>query len=166
MAPGACDSVKRQPMCPIIFFTVSNCLVNMISPEHYRDFILPFDIAISREFRSLGIHNCAWNADPYLDYYASVPNTGYIDMGIESDLEKARTLFPDARRAVMYTPMDLSSKSLAQIKEDMAMIAHRFAPCDIVLADIDDGTPDDKVMAFLDFAQEISSSGFAPSRFA
>ncbi len=139
------------------FFTVSNCLVNMISPENYRDFIMPFDIKISREFSSMGIHNCAWNAGPYLDYYANVPNIGYIDMGIESDLEKAKKLFPDARRAVMYTPMDLNSKSLTQIKEDINMIANSFAPCDIELADIEDGTTDAKVLKFIEIVEGISS---------
>jgi hypothetical protein len=138
------------------FFTVSNCLVNMISPEDYRDFIMPFDLRISREFSSLGIHNCAWNADPYLDYYANVPNVSYIDMGIESDLERAGKLFPDARRAVMYTPMDLNSKSIIQIKEDITRIARSIAPCDIVLADIEDGVPDDKVKAFFDIVQDIN----------
>lgn len=77
-------------------------------------------------------------------------------MGIESDLEKARKLFPDARRAVMYTPMDLNSKSLTQIKEDINMIANSFAPCDIVLADIEDGVPDDKVKAFFEIVEDLN----------
>lgn len=138
------------------FFTVSNCLVNMISPENYRDFIMPFEIKLAREFSSLGIHNCAWNADPYLDYYAKVPNVGYIDMGIETDLEKARKLFPYARRAVMYTPMDLTAKSLIQIKQDINKIAHTFAPCDIVLADIEEGVPDHKVKAFFEIVHDLN----------
>ena len=72
------------------FFTVSNCLVNMLSPELYQEFILPFDKKIADNFETIGIHNCAWNANPYLDDYASVPKVGYIDMGIESDMEKAK----------------------------------------------------------------------------
>jgi hypothetical protein len=139
------------------FFTVSNCLVNMISPEHYRDFVLPFDKKISSSFNSIGIHNCAWNADPYMEYYAGIPGIGYIDMGIDSDLAKARNLFPDARRAIMYTPMDLNTKSLTRIREDLARIAVSFSPCDIVLADIDVGVADEKVIKFLEIAQELNS---------
>jgi uroporphyrinogen-III decarboxylase len=79
------------------FFTVSNCLVNMLSAELYEEFILPFDKRIASAFESIGIHNCAWNANPYLDHYASIPKVGYIDMGMDSDLSKARNLFPQTR---------------------------------------------------------------------
>ncbi len=134
------------------FFTVSNCLVNMISPEQYRDFVMPFDLKISREFDTIGIHNCAWNADPYMEYYARIPNLGYIDMGINSDLNRAKKLFPKARRAIMYTPMDVYSKSLEQIKQDMVKIALYYSPCDIVMADIDDCVPDKKVIKLIEIA--------------
>jgi len=105
----------------------------------------------------LGIHNCAWNADPYAEYYARFPNLAYIDMGIKSDLEKAKKYFPKARRAVMYTPMDLDNKSMNQIKDDMYRIALSYAPCDIVVADIEDGTSDYKIYGLFDIANEINS---------
>ncbi|HCY40741.1 MAG TPA: hypothetical protein DHV48_05205 [Prolixibacteraceae bacterium] len=137
------------------FFTVSNCLVNMISPEQYRDFVMPFDIKIAQAFGSLGIHNCAWNADPYMEYYAQIPNLGYIDMGIKSNMESAKKSFPKARRAIMYTPMDLNSKSLSQIRQDLERIAQLYAPCDVVLADIEDGMPDEKIIQLLNIVEKI-----------
>lgn len=151
---------KRQKMSDVEyqFFTVSNCLVNMISPEQYRDFVMPFDLKISRAFGSLGIHNCAWNADPYIEYYAQIPNLGYIDMGIKSDLAKSKSLFPEARRSIMYTPMDLNSKNFGEIKEDIYRISRLYAPCDIVVADIEEGTPDEKIIQFLRIIDEINSS--------
>jgi hypothetical protein len=139
------------------FFTVSNCLVNMISPEQYRDFVMPYDLRIAEAFELFGIHNCAWNADHYLEYYAQVNNLGYIDMGILSDLGKARKLFPEARRAVMYTPMDLSSKSIDSIRSDMIRIAKDYAPCDIVVADIETSVPDEKVKALYGIVHELNS---------
>lgn len=138
------------------FFTVSNCLVNMLSPELYKEFILPFDKQIAESFNSIGIHNCAWNANPYLKNYASVPKVAYIDMGMESDLEKARTLFPKTRRAIMYTPMDVANKSLIELKSDLKNIAANYGPCDIVAADIEDGTTDNKVVELIDLCHEIS----------
>jgi hypothetical protein len=140
------------------FFTVSNCLVNMISPEQYRDFVMPFDLKISQAFGSLGIHNCAWNADPYIEYYTKIPNLGYIDMGIKSDLAKSKSFFPDARRSVMYTPMDLNSKPHGEIKEDMDRISRLYAPCDLVVTDIEEGTPDEKIIQFLQIIDEINSN--------
>lgn len=138
------------------FFTVSNCLVNMISPQQYHDLLLPFDLQLARMFDCIGIHNCAWTADPYLKYYAKVPGLGYIDMGLESDLAQARQLFPNVRRALMYTPMDLVDKTKEQVRGDLERIAAEYGPCDIVLADIEAGTPDDKVREFAALCSNIS----------
>lgn len=138
------------------FFTVSNCLVNMLSPQQYAEFLLPLDIGISEAFDCIGIHNCAWSADPYLDLYARVPNVAYIDMGIHSDLAKAKKLFPDARRAIMYTPMDLADKPPGEIESDIQKIAQNYAPCDIVLADIEYGTDDNKILGFLKLCENLN----------
>ena len=93
-------------------FTVSNCLVNMVSPDQYRDLLRPWDERLAKPFTSLGVHNCAWNATPYLEQYAKLSDVSYLDMGIDSDLARAKELFPQTRRALMYTPMDLANKSL------------------------------------------------------
>ena len=149
---------KRQLQSRVnyTFFTASNCLVNMLSAELYEEFILPFDQRISSAFESIGIHNCAWNANPYLDHYASIPKVGYIDMGMDSDLKKARELFPETRRAIMYTPMDLANKGIHEIQKDLEYIALNFGTCDIVAADIEDGTPDGKVLDLIRMCEDIS----------
>jgi hypothetical protein len=77
-------------------------------------------------------------------------------MGINSNLEKARTLIPHARRALMYTPMDLADKSMDAIHEDLKRAARDYAPCDIVLADIESGTPDERVLGVIDCCHELS----------
>ena len=138
------------------FFTASNCLVNMVSPGQYRELLLPFDQRIDEAFGCIGIHNCAWTADPYMDAYAETPHLGYIDMGLGSDLARARALFPTARRALMYTPMDLANKPLDVIREDLQRIAADYGPCDVVVADIEDGTPDETVLAFVRLCETIS----------
>jgi len=140
------------------FFTVSNCLVNMIQPELYQEYILPFDKKISEAFDSIGIHNCAWDASPYLIDYASVPKVGYLDMGLASDLVRARSLFPGSRRSLMYTPMDLANKSMEEIQRDLEFIAVNYGPCDIVAADIEAGTPDKRVQKFLQICDELSKN--------
>lgn len=147
---------QRESGIEFTFFTVSNCLVNMLSPELYNEFILPFDRKIAKAFGTIGIHNCAWSATPYLDHYAQVPKVGYIDMGMDSDLEKAKKLFPETRRALMYTPMDVANKTPEQIRNDMEFIAEKYGPCDIVAADIEHGTPDEKVIELIKICEVIS----------
>jgi hypothetical protein len=149
---------QRATGFDVRFFTVSNCLVNMVSPEQYRDLLLPYDMRIAEEFGCIGIHNCAWNADPYIDDYARVPGLAYIDMGMDSDLVHARAAIPDARRAIMYTPMDAANKPLEAIREDFERIARDYGPCDIVAADIEAGTPDERVQALIDLCAFISDT--------
>jgi len=148
---------QRESGITFTFFTVSNCLVNMLSPELYHEFILPLDSRIAAVFDTIGIHNCAWNASPYLDDYEKIPKAGYIDMGMDSDLKKARQLFPETRRAIMYTPMDLANKRVDEIRRDMEKIALDYGPCDLVAADIEYGTPDQKVFDLVNICEEISA---------
>jgi hypothetical protein len=141
------------------FVTVSNCLVNLVSPEVYRDLLLPFDQKLAAVYGCIGIHNCAWNATPYLKTYAEVPGVAYIDMGIYSDLLQARRLFPEARRAVMYTPMDLANRSSADLEGDLRRIGQEYGPADVVCADIEAGTPDSRVLGLVELCHRIAERG-------
>jgi len=138
------------------FFTVSNCSVNMISPDLYEEFILPYDLQLTKESKNLGIHNCAWNANPYLKSYAKIPSVKYIYMGEKSILIMAKKLFPSSRRAIMYSPLDFMKRDMNQIKLDLERFANQYSPCDIVLADMEDGIKTQKILDFLNICKEIS----------
>ena len=140
------------------FVTVSNCLVNLVSPKVYRDLLLPLDQKLASVYGAIGIHNCAWNATPYLEAYAQVPGVGYLDMGVKSDLARAKALFPAARRALMYTPMDAANKSRPEIEADLERIGREYAPCDVVIADLEAGTPDARVVELVELCNRISAS--------
>lgn len=149
---------QRQSGVIVRHATVSNCFVNMVSPEDYREHLLPYDLRIASAFDIIGIHNCAWNVDPYIADYATVPNLAYVDMGLGSDLNQVRELCPKARRALMYTPMDLANKPLAAIDKDLRRIHNELGPCDVVMADIDHETPDERVLAVSALAREIGGA--------
>lgn len=149
---------QRRSGVDVRFLTVSNCLVNLVSPRVYQNLLLPFDRRLAAVHGCLGVHNCAWNATPYLGHYAAIPGVAYLDMGLATDLPRARRLFPDARRAVMYTPMALANKPPAAIRADLARIAQDLGPCDLVCADIDAGTPDERVHLLLNACREISAA--------
>ena len=159
MIDAAKQLYKRQLQSgvKIDFFTVSNCLINMVSPKHYRDMLLPFDQKIAETFGCIGIHNCSWNADAYINDYATIPHLGYIDMGIDSNLARASEVFPGARRALVYRPTDLVNKSPEAIEADLEKIASLYAPCDIVVGDIEADTPDERILAFLKLCDRINN---------
>jgi hypothetical protein len=144
------------------FVTVSNCLVNLVSPRIYCELLLPFDQRLASVYGNIGVHNCAWNGTPYLDAYAQLQGIGYIDMGIQSDLARAKALFPAARRSLMYTPMDAVNKPWPQIEADFERTARDYAPCDVVIADLEAGTPDGRVLELLalcgKFSAEVSQN--------
>ena len=160
MVQGMCLVYARQAESGITVqhATVSNCLVNMVSSEQYHEFLLPRDVFIADSFSRFGVHNCAWNVNPYIEDYAGIKPLDYVDMGLESDLKKVRRLCPNTRRAVMYTPMDLWNNSSEQLRSDLMRIYNELAPCDVVMADIEAGTPDERVREFWGMAAEIAGS--------
>lgn len=153
---------QRETGVDLRFGTAGNCMVNMISPEHYRRLLLPFDVRLAEAFGRLALHSCAWTADPYLEHYAAVPHVAYVDVGLHSDLRRVRELFPHARRAVMYTPMDVQRKPPAEIRADLERVARDYAPCDVVFADIEAGTTDARVEQLTRICRELSG-GRIPS---
>lgn len=138
------------------FCTIANCTVNMVGPDIYGERLLPYDKKIANEFPIIGVHNCAWTVTPYIDLYAEIPNVAYIDMGIDSDLQKARKVFPDARRNCLYTSVDLKNKSKEEIKKDFDFIAENLAPCDVGMPDIEYDVPEEKIMFAMDLCKELS----------
>jgi len=139
------------------FATIANCTVNMVGPRIYRDILLEYDVKIAKKFECIGVHNCAWTVTPYLELYTEIPDVAYIDMGIESDLQKAKSCFPDARRNCLYKSIDLKNKSTDEIRKDFEHIAQHLAPCDIGMPDIEHDVPDEKIMFAMDVCEELSN---------
>jgi hypothetical protein len=145
-------------------FSVSNCTVNMISPQMYREFVFPHDRRIALSFERFGVHTCNWNVTPYIEILKNSPNLGYLDMGIMSDMAKVKKMFPEARRAVMYSPVALQEAPLEVLMRDMEKIYHELAPCDVVMADIQVSTSDKRVNELLDICRNLESGKFLVSR--
>ena len=115
---------------------ISNCVMNMISPRAYRQFVFPYDKRCAESFERFGVHTCNWNVTPYVHELAKLPKVGYLDMGMMSDMRLVRELFPETRRAVMYSPVKFHDASIEEIHARHAAHLRRLAPCDVVMADI------------------------------
>lgn len=152
----ALHQVQKELGTEYHFGTTANCTVNMISGKHYQKFLLPYDLKVRNAFEYFGVHNCAWNATPYLEHYATIPRLGYVDMGITTDLAKAKALFPEARRNILYRAADLKTKSMADLRADFERIARDLAPCDVGLPDIEADVPDDKILFAMDLCAELA----------
>lgn len=138
---------QRQSGFDIDWMCVSNCTLSMISPAMYRRLQQPFDARIARSFARFGVHTCNWDATRYFNVLRELPTLGYLDMGTDSQLAKAKELFPDTRRAVLVHPNFLQQPQDLQPLLDR--IWRELAPCDVILADIPWDTPDEAVNRFL-----------------
>lgn len=139
------------------FIDVGNCTVNMAGPEAYDRYLFPRDLQIRKEFPHFGVHNCAWEVDPYMDTYSKIESLGYLDMGFYSDLKRAKELFPKARRNVLYTSVDLANKTEEGLREDFRRIAEEIAPCDVGLPDIEIDVPDERIMFTAELCEELGN---------
>lgn len=148
---------QRDSGFNINLLSMSNCTVSMISPEQYEDFLLPLDQALSFEYNRFGIHTCNWIADPYLNGMRKIKKMGYFDTGINSDLKRIKRMFPDTRRAVLLTPVEVESMTESALSDTIRRINEEYAPCDIVLADVETTMTNDKVNAFLQMVSEEES---------
>lgn len=136
-------------------FSVSNCVINMISPEMYRDFVLPYDKKFALSFERFGVHTCEWDVTPYIEAFQDIPKLGHLDMGMQSDMKRVKETFPNIRRAVLYNAVKLQDADLEEIRRDMEKIYLELAPCDIVMADIQASTPDSRVNELLAICHEL-----------
>lgn len=136
---------------------VSNCTMNMVSPRTYGDMLFRYDERIARSFARFGVHTCNWNVTPYLDVLRKLPNVGYLDMGMASDMWKVRETFPEARRAVLYSPVRLMEASADEVRQDMVRILDELSPCDVVMADIQADTPDERVNNLLAICRVVEA---------
>jgi hypothetical protein len=133
--------------------SVSNCVMNMIAPKVYAEFAYPYDKRIAESFERFGVHTCNWNVTPYIDVLRKLPKPGYLDMGMMSDMPRVKNMFPDTRRAVLYSPVKLQDASIEEIRADLEKIYHELAPCDVVMADVQATTPDSRVNEFLEICR-------------
>ena len=131
------------------FFITANCVVNMISDEHYRQFLLPYDKKLHEHFRFFGIHNCNWSVDEYLDSYREIGTVRYLDFGMDSDLARIKATFPDTTRVVFYR---LNGKDTHDIDEDLRLLHESDACSRIYLSAVDTHTPIPLIRHFFDAA--------------
>lgn len=149
---------QRLSGCDIDLLSLSNCVVNMISPNMYERFVLPHDKALSEKFRRFGVHTCNWNVTPYLQSLRQIDDLGYLDMGSMSDMRLARRIFPETRLAVLYSPVAFAQKPLAELEADLRAIAEQAVPCDIVLADLTEDTDDARLSHILKYIGGIEAN--------
>ncbi len=139
---------QRESGFAVNQLSVSNCVMNMVSPDDYVKFLLPHDLMLSREFERFGVHTCEWNITPYIEALRSIRKMGYIDMGSMSDMRRVREVFPEARRTVLFSTTFLK-KEPDEICHAIERVARELGPCDIAIGSIDPSVTDVEVISYM-----------------
>lgn len=146
---------QRESGFAVDFLSVSNCVINMISPSLYEEQLLPFDQRLAKAFALFGVHTCNWDVTRYIAPFQELKPLGYLDMGMMSDMKKARQTFPEARLAVLYHPTLLLEKTTEEIRQDFERIATEAAPVDLALVDIEANVPDERTQEIVKMAYDM-----------
>jgi hypothetical protein len=137
------------------WFVTSNCVVNMISEDTYRQFVMPYDRTLSDHWPNFGIHNCGWTVDAYAKAYAEIRPLGYLDFGIQSDLPQLRRLFPTAILTVILNSGDVIGKTREEVKAELEKLRDSLGSCRILVGSLDGSTPSGEVTALFKQVSEV-----------
>jgi hypothetical protein len=137
------------------WFVTSNCVVNMISEEHYRRFVMPFDRMLSEHYPHFGIHNCGWKVDAYAGAYAEIRPLGYLDFGIQSDLPTLRRLFPRTVLTVILNPDDVIGRTPVEVRRSLETLRGALGSCRIIIGSLDGRTRSPEVLSFFEQAAAV-----------
>ncbi|HMA54772.1 MAG TPA: hypothetical protein VKT17_09935 [Acidobacteriota bacterium] len=150
-------------------FLHSECALTMISAEHYRSFIMPFDRAWSLRRRPFGIHYCGPDAHRFAGVFAELPHLDLLDVGWGGDLGLLREKLPGTFLNIRLSPVEIVDQNLEDIRRSIE--ARVAASGDLRLTGVccinmDDRVSDDRVRAIFEtvFALRRSARAGASKR--
>jgi len=130
--------------------TIPNCNLQMISPDHYHQYLKKWDIWLGERLSPMGIHHCGNNAHLFARDYA---DTGavYMDVGCGSKIKPCREAFKDHWISLRVDPakmLDWTATEATGATEDLLEEHGRpFDRLAVQCPNADYGTPDENVRA-------------------
>ncbi|MGZ5498044.1 MAG: hypothetical protein ACXWHI_04935 [Candidatus Aminicenantales bacterium] len=100
-------------------FLHSECALTMISQEHYRTFLMPFDRAWSLRRRPFGIHYCGPDPHRFADVLSELPHLDFLDVGWGGDLALLREKLPRTFLNIRLSPVEIVGQSVGDIRRSI-----------------------------------------------
>jgi hypothetical protein len=143
---------------PGAVFLHSECALTMISVEHYRDFLMPFDRDWSLRRHPFGIHYCGSDPHRFGEAFAGLPRLDFLDVGWGGDLAALRSRLPGTFLNIRLSPVEIVTQSLDEIR--LAIEARVAASGDprrtgVCCVNMDDRVTDDRVRAIFETVSEL-----------
>ncbi|MDW7675894.1 MAG: uroporphyrinogen decarboxylase family protein [Bacillota bacterium] len=140
-------------------YVTSNCSVEMVSLELYKQFLLKYDNMLAEAFQPYGIHHCGQTMEHVVDGYAQVKGLAWAEVGAYSDLAYVREKLPAVHLNARYSPVKLAKVSLDELKAEINHILTVGKPLDLLsisCVGIDSTVSDEQIRNFLRCCAESS----------
>jgi hypothetical protein len=135
----------------------SECSHTMISAEDYEEFLLPYDIAWSRN-RPYGIHYCGPDPHRMAASFAKIPHLDYLDLGWGGDVKILREHLPDTFFNIRLSPIEIAKQTHPEIRETISRLVHESANpylTGVCCINMDDSVSDDRIDVIFETVEEL-----------
>jgi hypothetical protein len=122
----------------------------MISTEQYEEFLLPFDLDWSRQFRPFGIHYCGHDPHRYAQVFRTIQNLDFLDVGWGGDVGVLREHLPHTFLNIRLDPVRINEYSDAELEQTITrLVSESGNPwlTGVCCVNMDDRTEDSKIEA-------------------
>lgn len=139
-------------------FLHSECSHTMISDEDYENFLLPFDIEWSKQYRPFGIHYCGNDPHRMAEKFAKIPQLNFLDVGYGGDLKELRKHLPHTFFNIRLSPVEIINQSEQEIRETIVRLVKDSGVPELTgvcCINIDEKVADDKIDAVFNTVDEL-----------
>lgn len=135
----------------------SECSHTMISAEDYEEFLLPYDIAWSRN-RPYGIHYCGPDPHRMAASFAKIPHLDFLDVGWGGNIKAIREHLPETFLNIRYSPVELAKQTTEEVRETItSLVKDSGNPylTGVCCINIDDSVSDDKIDTIFETVEQL-----------
>ncbi|WP_346863403.1 hypothetical protein [uncultured Draconibacterium sp.] len=139
-------------------FLHSECSHTMISAEDYQEFLLPFDVAWSKQQQAFGIHYCGPDPHRMAEQFAQIPHLDFLDAGWGGDIKALRKALPDTFLNIRLSPVEIINQSNEQIENTIIQLVKDSGDTcltGVCCINIDDKVSDDKIATLFKTVEEL-----------
>ena len=150
---------------PGAVFLHSACALTMISVEHYRAFLMPFDRDWSLRRRPFGIHYCGADPHRFADPFAELPHLDLLDVGWGGDVGLLRRRLPVTFLNIRLSPVEIVGQSLDEVRRSIrsrVAASGDLGLTGVCCINMDDRVTDDRVRAIFETVFELRRAARRP----